>query len=165
MSCVLPEIAQDRFVVLEIMGNETYKSIKIISWLPKFSQMSIKCLFSIFKKNKSWRHRSYSANPLVLCKIQWSSITYCKLYKLTGVSEKSAQIFKPTSHRCPWNILPSSKLLSMHCLTLNLSQYYAMTSIGSRPLTVQSRTLSAGICGSIVQYTKTVSRAIFNRRF
>ena len=28
MSSVLPEIAQDRFVVLEIMGNETYKSIK-----------------------------------------------------------------------------------------------------------------------------------------
>jgi hypothetical protein len=28
MSCVLPEIAQDRFVVLEIMGNETYKSKK-----------------------------------------------------------------------------------------------------------------------------------------
>ena len=101
----------------------------------------------------------------VAWEIPWSSITYCKLYELNGVSETSAQILKPTSHRCPLITLPGSRTLSIHCLSLNLRQYPAITSIGSRPSTVQLRTLSAENYGSIAQYTKIVSRAIFNRRF
>ena len=93
---LFPKLCKISLLCLKLWLTKHTNQLKsYINW-EHFRRCAWTGSFSIFEKNRSWWCSSCSANPLVLWKFPFSSITYFELYELTGVSETSSQIVEPT---------------------------------------------------------------------